>query len=149
MPRGQLFINDTDVFTSFGVSLDNQALSALMTPPSVKDYPYNKSRLNHGSRPVLTLPVRFDERTLTLTGHITAPDEASFFKRYNDFISFLTSSPLLEIRTTFQPDTIYRCSYLSCAQFTQFMRSIAKFSLKLKEWNPANRNTQDPSNDNI
>lgn len=143
MPRGQLFINDIDVFDSFGVSLDNQALSALMTPPTVKDYPSNKSRISHGSRPVLSLPVRLDERTITLTGHIIAPNEPTFFKRYNDFVKFLTASPSLTIRTSFEPDTFYRCSYLSCSQFTQFMRSIAKFSLKIKEWNPANRNLKD------
>lgn len=146
MPRGQLFINNVDVFTNYGVSLDSQALSALLAPPAVKDYPFNKSRLTNGSRPVLSISPRLDERTITLTAHIIAPDEATFFRRYNDFLTLLTSSPLLEIRTAFQLDTIYRCSYLSCAQFTQFMRSIAKFSIKLREWNPANRSINDLDN---
>lgn len=146
MPRGQLYINGVDVFEQYGVSLDDQALSQLMTPAAMKDLPSNKSRLADGCLPVLNAPRKKSERTFNLTGHIVARTQQQFFNRYDGFTDFVASSPLLTIRTSFQPNTYYRCTYQSCSQFTQFMRGIAKFSLKLIEWNPANRGATDINN---
>ena len=76
MLNGQLYINGKDAYLTWGIFLDETALSTLMTP---------------------------------------APNK--------EFIS----------------NVWYRCIYLSCTQFSQFIREMAKFSLKLNEPDPSDR----------
>ena len=80
-----------------------------------------------------------DERNLTLTINLTAKNEDDFFEKYNSFCQELATG-ILNIKTKYQPNIMYRTVYLSCNQFTQFMRGIAKFSLKLVEYNPSPEN---------
>ena len=47
---GELFINGKDAYTTWGISMDDTSLSALMTPAPNKDLVENKSRLEHGKR---------------------------------------------------------------------------------------------------
>ena len=138
--RGELFINGKDAYTEWGISMDTSSLSALMTPSANKDLPENKSRLEHGKRVIIDdSVVKVDERQLTLTINLTAKNEVEFFTRYNSFCKELATGRL-NIRTKYQPDVMYRTIYKSCNQFTQFMRGIAHFSLKLDEPNPTDRN---------
>lgn len=143
MPTKQLYINGRDAFIAWGVALDTQSLSALMAPASVKEVPFNSSRLQHGKRYVDNDIVRIDERNLTLTLNLTAKDETSFFESYKAFVSFLHENPNFTLRTTFQPDIYYRLRYISCSTFSQFMRGIASFALKLVEPDPSNRDVTD------
>lgn len=138
--KGELFINGKDAYTEWGISMDTSSLSALMTPASNKDLPENKSRLEHGKRVIIDASVvKVDERQLTLTVNLTAKNEVEFFSRYNSFCKELATGKL-NIRTKYQPDVMYRTIYKSCNQFTQFMRGIAHFALKLDEPNPTDRN---------
>lgn len=134
---GELFINGKDAYTTWGISIDNTSLSALMAPPPMKEYISCSSRLEHGSR-IDASNSKLDERELTLQINLTASDENMFFSRYLSFCDELAKGTL-EIRTKYQPNVIYRTLYLSCSQFSQFMRGIGKFSLKLIEPNPKNR----------
>ena len=135
---GELSINGKDAYATWGISLDDTALSALMTPAPMKELIENKSRLEHGKRVVATNP-KIDERTLTLQINITASDKGQFFERYNSFCQELVTG-VLNIKTKYQPNVMYRTIYLSCQQFSQFMQGIGKFVLKLNEPNPNNRN---------
>lgn len=123
----------------WGISMDASSLSALMTPAPNKELIENKSRLEHGKRVVTSNPKK-DERDLTLTINLTARNETQFFERYTRFCEELETG-VLNISTRYQPGIVYRTIYLSCVQFTQFMRGIASFSLKLNEPNPKDRNT--------
>lgn len=136
--EGQLFINNKDAYTTWGISMDTSSLSALMTPAPNKEFIENSSRLEHGKR-VITSSPKVDARDITLTINLTAKNEQQFFDRYLSFCSELGTG-VLNIKTSFQPNVVYRMIYLSCSQFTQFMRGIASFSLKLNEPNPKNRN---------
>ena len=69
--KGELFINGKDAYTTWGISMDDTSLSALMTPAPNKEFTENVSRLNHG-KSVLTDGVRKDERNLTLQLNLTA-----------------------------------------------------------------------------
>lgn len=135
MPKGELYINNKDAYTTWGISMDTSSLSALMTPPPMKEFVENKSRLENGKRIIVNNP-KIDERNLVLTFNLTAKDETDFFSRYNNFCEEL-SNGILNIKTKYQPNIIYRTIYVSCSQFTQFMRGIAHFSLKLVEYNPS------------
>lgn len=137
--EGEFYINDKDAYTTWGISMDTSSLSALMTPPPMKEFIENKSRLENGKR-VITSDSKIDERNITLTFNLTAKSEDQFFVRYNSFCEELATG-VLHIRSKYQPNVVYKTIYLSCYQFTQFMRGIASFSLKLVEPNPADRTT--------
>lgn len=137
MPAGEFYINGKDAYTTWGISMDTSSLSALMTPAPNKEFIENKSRLEHGKRIITTSPKK-DERDITLTFSLTASSEDAFFTRYSSFCTELATG-VLNIKTKYQPSVMYRMSYLSCSQFSQFMRGIAKFSLRLNEPNPNNR----------
>jgi hypothetical protein len=138
---GELFINGKDAYTTWGLSMDETSLSALMTPAPNKTSIENKSRLEHGKRVITSNPKK-DERNLTLQINITAPDKDAFFARYDSFCNELDLG-VLDIKTKYQPTIVYRTVYQSCQQFSQFMQGIGKFILKLNEPNPKNRNLPD------
>lgn len=134
---GELFINGKDAYLAWGISMNDASLSELMTPPSNKAFIENQSRLQHGKR-VITADSRLDQKNLTLQVHLTAPDERAFMERYSSFCKELETG-ILNIQTKYQPDIVYKTIYVSCSQFSQFMRGIGKFSLKLNEPNPKDR----------
>lgn len=137
MLKGQLKINGKDAYETWGISMDDTSLSALMTPPSVKPYITNDDRISHG-REYLSTPIYVESRDLTLQLNLTAKDEEQFFARYASFCDVLAKG-ILNIETSYQKGIVYHCVYLSCSQFSQFMRGIGKFVLKLIETNPNNR----------
>ena len=147
MPAGQLYINDQDAYTTWGVSLSNEALTALMTPPPVKDWITNEVRNEDGTRYIQGANVpKVAERTLTLPINLTAPDEGTFYSRYAAFCAVLAGG-ILTIRTEFADSahrykTTYKLLYKSCTQFTQFARQMATFGLSLVEPDPTDRTTQ-------
>lgn len=137
MPKGILKINGLDAYVAWGMSLTTTSLSALMTPAPQKDFVSNKSRNLPGKRSVYANP-QPDERQITLTLQLTAPNEAEFFRRYGDFCEQLATG-LLVIETAYQPGVVYKMEYNSCTQFTQFVRGMASFSLRLTEPDPTDR----------
>lgn len=135
--KGELYINGKDAYQTWGISMDDTSLSELMTPPANKAFIENESRLQHGKR-VVTANPKLDQRNLTLQINLTATTETQFFARYSGFCRELATG-VLHIKTKYQPGVVYKTIYLSCSQFSQFMRGIGKFSLKLCEPNPADR----------
>lgn len=135
--KGELYINGKDAYQTWGISMDDTSLSGLMTPPANKAFIENESRLQHGKR-VVTANPKLDQRNLTLQINLTATTETQFFARYSGFCRELATG-LLHIKTKYQPGVVYKTIYLSCSQFSQFMRGIGKFSLKLCEPNPTDR----------
>lgn len=138
MPKGELYINDIDAYTEYGVSLTSKGLSALMTPPPNKEYIENASRLEHGKR-VITPNSKVDERNINLTIHMTAKTKDEFLAKYAKFCEVLEGGSL-NIRTKYQSDVVYRTNYQSCSQFSEYNLGIAYFTLVLNEPNPMNRN---------
>lgn len=137
---GELFINDKDAYTTWGMSMDDTSLSTIMTPAPNKDYIENTSRLEHGKR-VITSNPKVDERTMTLQIQFTAKDKETFFSRYLSFCSELENG-VLNIRTKYMPSVVYKTIYLSCQQFSEFVQGIGKFKLKLCEPNPKDRSLE-------
>jgi len=135
---GELKINGKDAFDTWGVSFEDGALAALMTPPAVKSYVTNTSRLEDGKRVVVYNP-RYDSRDITLEMHLVAKDKADFLSKYGNFCDDVLKKGYLYIETVYQPDVVYHCVYNSCTQYSQLINGLAKFSLKLTEPNPANR----------
>ena len=120
----------------FGVHFDSSALSALLTPNSLKDYVSNESILEHGKQMVGTPKVQ--ARNITITMYMLANSLEEFNNRYSALCAVFEAGEMA-ISTTFQPNVIYHCLYQSCTQFSQFNGKLAKFQLKLLEPNPKNR----------
>ncbi len=139
--RGDLIINGRDAYEAYGMSLTDGALSALMTPPPNKSLIESSYRKLPGKR-VIPKDVVPDARELNLEVHISAPDRSTMLQRYGDFCEVLRGG-VLEIQTRYQPGVYYRFIYLSCTQFSQFIGQLAKFSLKLSEPDPTNRDETD------
>lgn len=130
-------INGKDAYTEWGISFDQTALSTLMTPPPNKSYIENKSRLENGKKVLVHNP-KVDERSVTLSFNLTARNDGEFFERYNSFCEELKGG-VLNIETKYQNGVVYKMVYESCSQFSQLIREIARFSLKLVEPNPDDR----------
>lgn len=137
MPVGELKINGKDAYTEWGISFDQTALSTLMTPPPNKSYIENKSRLENGKKVLVHNP-KVDERSVTLSFNLTARNDGEFFERYNSFCEELRGG-VLNIETKYQNGVVYKMVYESCSQFSQLIREIARFSLRLVEPNPDDR----------
>ena len=135
---GDLYINGHDAYTWWGLSFEDGAYSALLTPAPMKEYVENKSRLRHG-KTVMAEHTKIDERSLTLPFHITASSENDFLTKYGNFCSEVLAQGVFSVRTKFQPTVGYRLVYDSCTQFRQFMNRMAVFSLKATEPDPTNR----------
>lgn len=134
---GIVKINDKDAYTTWHAFFDSTSLSALMTPPPLKDAISNESRIEDGKR-VFHTGRKVADRDITLVMQMSARNETEFFANYQSFCEELKKGRLV-IWTKYQPNVYYKCDYMNCTQFTQFMRGIAKFSLRLNEPNPADR----------
>ena len=53
---GQLYINEKDAWTTWGVRMDDGFLDAIDAPLPMKDYIENESRLEHGKHMITTKP---------------------------------------------------------------------------------------------
>ena len=127
-----------DMFKQWGISFDSKALSALMTPPPMKEWPENQSRLENGTRKITSTP-RYDERTINLSMNMWATSENTFLSNYSNFCTNVLKNGVVNIMSSFQKGTVYRCVYVSCQNFGEYQRQLAKFSLRLVEPNPNNR----------
>lgn len=138
MPKGQLYINGKDAYLTWGVIMDDTALSTLMTPAPNKEFISNKYRSKDGKRIIKHNP-RLDERDITVGFSMGAKTKEAFLANYAKFCEDVLANGEMTINTSFQPSIYYRCVYVSCTQFSQFMRELAKFSLKLNEPDPSDR----------
>lgn len=145
MPAGQLTINGQDAYNTWGVSMDSSALSALMTPAPIKSLTENDSRIENGKVMITAKTtgdkeslVKVDARDVTITFYIRAKSESEFLTRYYSFCKELETGKL-DISTSFLPNVVFHMIYVSCNQFSEYMRGLGKFALKLTEPNPKNR----------
>lgn len=138
MLKGQLLINGKDAYTTWGIFMDETALSTLMTPAPNKEFISNKYRSKDGKRVIKHNP-RLDERDITLAFNMTAKDKETFLSNYATFCEEVLAKGEMTLHTSFLPNVWYRCVYLSCTQFSEFIQEMAKFSLKLNEPDPSDR----------
>lgn len=150
MPQGKLYVklpsSSTwiDTYERYGLSLEENALSKLMTPAPSKEFVENKSDLQHGKRVNRnTSSTKKDERNVSLIVQITAPDKDTFLTRYGLFCTEILDKGFFDLKTPYVPNTVYRMTYLDCTQFSEFMQQIGKFTLSLNEPDPTNRGATD------
>ena len=118
-----------------GIYLDESSLGQLMAPPPMKDRVQSSSRLEHGVRVVTDDAAYVNYRDFTLNLGVYGATEADFLANYGALCTELKKGKV-DIAVL---GVTYHCLYLSCQQFSQFMRGIGKFVLRLREYNPNNR----------
>ena len=137
MPAGQLYINGSDAYTTYGVSLSDEGIATLMAPLTMKEDIVNESRLEHGTRRV-SAGAKVAEREISLPVHLTAKTKSEYMTKYADFRAMLETGTV-NISTAHESGVVYKCKYVSCTQFTQYLSGIAKLMLRLREPNPKDR----------
>lgn len=135
-----LTINGKDAKSVWGMSLTHGALAALMTPPAMKDRIVYKSRVRNGARPITNPAMeKVGERSINLPVHFVAESEADFLSKYESFCDELRGGELELVVTLPSGATrIYKTYYISCTSYSHFYGGMAKFMLKLQEYNPTN-----------
>ena len=118
-----------------GIFLDESSVGQLMAPPPMKDRVQSSSRLEHGVRVVTDDTAYMNYRDFTLNLGVYGATEADFLTNYGALCNELKTGKV-DISVL---GSTYHCIYLSCQQFSQFMRGIGKFVLRLREYNPNNR----------
>ena len=157
MPKGELFIKQqgninpvngslsdgwVDAYLQWGMSFSEPALSALMTPAPNKSPIENKSRTRNG-KSIIRNGAKKDERDLSLEMHITAPNRTEFWNRYHRFCSEVLDYGYVEVKNAHVPNLVFRLTYNSCTQFSEFSQQMAKFVLRMNEPDPNNRGVTD------
>lgn len=129
-----------NIKTTFGVSLSDGALSALLSPPAAKERISNESRLEDGKRIDIYTPTRFQSRELTLEMHLIADNFQQFLTRWRAFLAALTASPQGIIMTVvaYGQTLQYTLQFLSCTQFAQYNGQLGKFAVRFSEQLPTN-----------
>ena len=131
MSRVKIEINGK---TLKGIELDTSSLGQLMTPAPMKDRVQSSSRQEHGVR-IVKENAYLNYRDFTFNLSVYGKTEKEFLENYEALCSELETG---EVNITALGKT-YRTIYLSCQQFSQFMRGVGKFVLRLREYNPKNR----------
>lgn len=165
MPKGTLFLRYTggyelkpnamsegwvDMYIQWGVSFTETSLSAIVTPAPNKEAVENKSRLQNGKRVIRNSAyVKKDERDVNVEMHIAATDEQDFWDKYDRFCDNVLDYGFLDIKIINRPNKVFRFTYLNCAQFSEFMEQLAKFTLRLNEPDPTNRGLNDKWEDEV
>lgn len=134
-------INGKDAYTEWGIVFDSSSISALMTPPPMKDYLTSKSRLSDGVKVITDQSLaKVNSRTITISFSLTAQNEDEFFARYGLFCEEIQKTGEINIKLSIQPGVVYKLHYMSCQQFTQYNNKLANFALRCMEANPKDRN---------
>lgn len=134
-----------NTYSRYGIRLAETSVTALMTPPPLKDYITNSSALEHGKR-VLTDSgnrPKVNEREVQLVISLEASSLAQFLIRYRAFCDVLRQGSISLTLKIQEGDTNYKetfyLNYLSCSQYSEYNGRLGKFTLKFNEPNPENR----------
>ena len=140
--QGELFFkrgNDwVDAFVMYGVSLESEGMSKLMTPAPHKEPVQNKNLAMNGTAIVGAVGYK-DVRTLSVPMHIVARSKEGFLTRYAAFCSEILDAGWIHVKTKYMSGVVYHFRYVDCQPFAEYNMDMAKFTLSLEEPNPNNR----------
>ncbi len=135
---GDLLINGKNAFDEWGVNMGDSFLNTLLTPPPVKEYCENKSRLEDGKR-VLLGNKKDDEREISLTFTIQGENQSDYISKYKAFMEEM-SSGLVSINVPVLGSDIYHVYYKNAVSYAMSLdRTFSKITMKVCEPNPTNR----------
>ena len=136
--RGDLYINNKDAYTEWGVSLESGAIAELLTAPEVKEFITNDCPNEDGIRVSFVDTLRYKSRDVQLNICITSKGEKDYLAKYRNFVETLKNG-ITEWYLASDANVCYRLIYKKMENFAQFDFKIAKFVLNMVEPNPADR----------
>lgn len=136
---GELFINNKDAWTTWGVNMDDGFLDALDAPLQMKDYIENESRLEHGKRIICNSP-KVASRDITLGFTITGTNETDYRAKKKAFETELQKGAFTLNVPKLGTD-IFHLVYTgkSVSYGLSLNRCFGHFSTKVTEANPMDR----------
>lgn len=143
--KGLLFINDNDVYTTYGAILSEESAggnanySALLKPPDMKEYTAVSFREEDGEKLPEILTPALKARDIVLQFSIIGDSKQDFIIKYNLFVNMLRSG-WLNIRLP-ELNKTYKVYYMSCTGYTQLTdfdadRVASNFKVKFREPKP-------------
>lgn len=148
--EGLLYINDKDVFKTYGAFLTEEKegdftnYSALLKPPAMKPHTAVSFREEDGEKLPEILTPAFEPRDVTLFFAILAESKADYLKKYMALVDLLKTggdgTGWLNIRLP-ELDKTFRMYYQSCSDYSQLTtleggEVAAWFKVKLREPQP-------------
>ena len=136
---GELFINNKDAWTTWGVNMDDGFLDALDAPLQMKDYIENESRLEHGKRMITSSP-KVASRDITLGFTITGMNETDYRSKKKAFETELQNGEFTLNVPKLGTD-VFNLVYTgkSVSYGLSLNRCFGHFSMKVTEPNPMDR----------
>ena len=132
---GLAFINDRDMWGTYGARLSKGTYEALLTPTSLKPFIENSSRLLHGTEVWVEQNPRMQERDVSFVITITGKSEKDYLEKYHNLIQVFQQG-WVELRVP-KLHTEYRLLYDSCTKFGNYGLKLGKFSLRFREPDPS------------
>ena len=136
---GDLFINNKDAWTTWGVNMDDGFLDALDAPLQMKDYIEDESRLEHGKR-MITANAKVDSREITLGFTIMGASESDYRAKREAFLSELQAGAFT-VKVPSVGTDVYKLVYTgrSISDGLSSNRTFGHFTMKATEPNPTDR----------
>lgn len=136
--KDQAYINDKDIFATWGAALAKGAYEALLKPAPNKTLIQNKSRLKHG-RSVIANNETFktDERDISIPVWICGESQEDYLVKYKSFIEEITSG-IIRLKVPILGMT-FKLTYLNCSNYGDYGLKKGKLTLKMNEANTKDR----------
>ena len=136
---GDLFINNKDAWTTWGVNMGSGFLDALDSFLPMKDYIENDSRLEHGKR-MITTGAKVDSREVTLEFTITGSSETDYRTKKKAFQQELQAGAFT-LKVPALGNEVYHLVYTgkNISYGLSLSRDFGKISAKFTEPNPMDR----------
>ena len=136
---GDLFINNKDAWSTWGVRMGDSFLDTIDGFNEMKDYIEDESRLEHGKR-MITDNAKVASREITLQFTIEGSSESDYLTKKKAFQTELEKG-LVNIKVPALGTDVYKLVYLgkNVSYGLSLDRCFGKVSSKFCEPNPANR----------
>lgn len=124
---------------TFGVTLTRGWREALLTPPPVKEYVTNDSRIENGMS-VIASPQfsKMQKRDVRLSFFLEGNDENDYLSKYEAFLNKIAYSGQICLKVPVLK-RVFKLVYSQCSKFGDYGLKKGNFTLKLTEYNPNDR----------
>lgn len=125
-----------DAYLRYGMSLEDGAISKLLTPAPMKTPTNSSNALRDGvafSGPSIG---KTDLHDFSFDMHIVAADKNTFQQLYKRFCDEILRDQYFQLRISIEPTKVRHLLYEGCEPFSVYNLEMAKFTLAVKEPHP-------------
>lgn len=143
MAKGTLYLKRSNAWVdakqTYGIALESEGMSRLLTPAPHKEPVQNRNMAMHGTSIVGGTQYK-DVRTVSLPMHIYASSESDFLDKYDAFCADILDTGWVHMKVVRTTRTLFfHFRYVDCQPFSEYNMEMAIFTLSLEEPNPNNR----------